>query len=92
MVILVKILTTSIDAPLFNPACVINCQDWRKCRAFCSQTGDNGVNRKMVKFDVTKVSPEAKSVSQEILKKYGFAKVQAVSAGAATFYVWVSCF
>ncbi|KAK2179653.1 hypothetical protein NP493_478g03003 [Ridgeia piscesae] len=66
--------------------------DWRKCRAFCCQTGDNGLNRKILNFDMTKVRPGAKPISKEILNKYRFSEVQAVSAGAATFYVWVSCF
>ena len=70
---------------------LINRQDWKQCRKICCQTGDKGLNRKILDFNITQIHPDKVSKSNAILERYRLAEVQTVSAGAATFYVWVSC-
>ena len=43
-----------------------------------------------MKFDIKKVHPELMARCKEVLDKYTVTEVQTVSAGAGTFYVWVS--
>ena len=43
-----------------------------------------------MKFDTRKVHLELMARCREVLDEYTMAEVQTVSAGAGTFYVWVS--
>ena len=45
---------------------------------------------KLMTFDANNVKPEQAARCREIIDQYTVQDVQAVSAGAATFYVWVS--
>ncbi|KAI0242153.1 hypothetical protein LSAT2_014586 [Lamellibrachia satsuma] len=62
--------------------------DWKKCRAFCNPNGKEGLQRKIMKFDIKTVHPELMARCKEVLDKYTVTEVQTVSAGAGTFYVW----
>ena len=44
----------------------------------------------MKEFDLHSLSPEISARSDEILRKYELPEVSEKSAGAATFYAWVS--
>ena len=44
----------------------------------------------LMKFDASNVEPKLAARCREIIGVYTVEEVQAVSAGAATFYVWVS--
>ncbi|KAI0210891.1 hypothetical protein LSAT2_004330 [Lamellibrachia satsuma] len=61
---------------------------WRKCRACCVSNGRDGLQRKMMKFDASRVQPDQVVRCREILDNYTVNQAQVVSAGAATFYVW----
>ncbi|ESO03382.1 hypothetical protein HELRODRAFT_173674 [Helobdella robusta] len=61
---------------------------WRECQRLCNPQGSNGLNRKIILFDVAKVHPEIVSRSNQILEDVDISKVQTVSPGAGTFYVW----
>ena len=54
--------------------------------------GQMGMNRRIMEFDPSKVHPEITARSKEILDQVELREIQAVSAGAGTFYVWVGDF
>ena len=74
----------------FNERCMPFPQEWKTCRAFCNPNGQNGLQSKIMKFDTRKVHLELMARCREVLDEYTMAEVQTVSAGAGTFYVWVS--
>ncbi|KAK2178828.1 hypothetical protein NP493_527g02003 [Ridgeia piscesae] len=61
---------------------------WKVCRTFCMPSGPDGLQRKFLTFDVSKLHPEIVARCKQILDKYTVTQVQRVSAGAGTFYVW----
>ena len=65
-------------------------QDWKKCRAVCNPNGKNGLQRKIMTFDTKAVHPELMARCKEILDEFSVTEVQKISAGAGTFFVWVS--
>ncbi|KAI0210892.1 hypothetical protein LSAT2_004331, partial [Lamellibrachia satsuma] len=61
---------------------------WKTCRSCCYPDGPNGLQRKFLKFNVSKVPMELVARCKDMLDKHTVTQVQKVSAGAATFYVW----
>jgi len=55
-----------------------------------SKKGKDGLKRRIVAFDSSSIRPAVITRAKEILRKYDMESVQIASAGAATFYLWVS--
>ncbi len=65
-------------------------QDWNTCKKFANPHGPAGLNRRLQTFDIDHLHPEIGARCKELLQGLEFKQMQAVSAGAATFYVWVN--
>ena len=55
----------------------------------CNPQGREGLNKKILNFNITAVHPEIAARAKQILAAYELKDLQAVSPGAGTFYVWV---
>lgn len=65
-------------------------QIWKNVQALVGKTGKDGLKRRCLEYDPDKMLMPTASRAKELLSKYGLDDVRDVSAGAATFYVWVS--
>jgi hypothetical protein len=63
-------------------------ESWKACQRLCNPQGAKGLNRKLYGFKASQVHPEIIARSKEMLDDYDLNKVQSVSPGAVTFYVW----
>lgn len=54
------------------------------------KTGKESLKRRVMEFKVKDAKPEVAKEAKSILLKYDIDEVRDVSAGAATFYLWVS--
>jgi len=59
-------------------------------QALVGKTGKEGLKRRCLECDAAKIPKEAAKRAQELLEKHELDEVRDVSAGAATFYVFVS--
>ena len=66
------------------------CQDWKNVQALVGKTGKEGLKRRCLECNAAKISMAAASRAKELLDKQELDEVRDVSAGAATFYVFVS--
>ena len=66
-------------------------QEWRDCQRLLNPQGTNGLNRRVLDFNIEQVHPEIAARSKAMLEEEDLSleKVQAVSSGAGTFWVWV---
>lgn len=65
-------------------------QHWCGVQSLIGRTGKDSLKRRVASFDVKKVRAETLHRAQELLSLYDLTIVQEASAGAATFYLWVS--
>ena len=65
-------------------------QDWKNVQALVGKTGKEGLKRRCLECVPYKINPDAAKRSKELLGGYDLDDVRDVSAGAATFFVWVS--
>lgn len=70
--------------------CSRTLQEWIKVQNILSRTGKESLLQRVGRFDIDKVDPGMAMGAKEILKDLTLQQVRVVSAGAATFYVWVS--
>jgi hypothetical protein len=68
----------------------VYCQDWKNVQALVGKTGKEGLKRRCLECNAAKISTAAASRAKELLDKQELDEVRDVSAGAATFYVFVS--
>lgn len=65
-------------------------QVWRTCQALMSKTGKESMMRKISKFDPRVVPLSSAAASRKILAPFSKEQIRDASAGAATFFIWVS--
>lgn len=65
-------------------------QNWFGVQNLIGKTGREALKKRVENFDVKTVSLESLHRTKEILRNYDLSIVQDASAGAATFYQWVS--
>ena len=68
----------------FNPM-----QDWSTVQKMCGTLGHEGLNRRILELEVEDLHPEIVARTKQIVKPLKHTQVQMVSAGAASFHVWV---
>ena len=59
-------------------------------QALVGKTGKDGLKRRCLGLEVDMIKIPAATRAKELLKQFGLDDVRDVSAGAATFYLWVS--
>lgn len=64
-------------------------QNWRTCQALLNKTGKEGVMRRIGKFQPKDGNAKTAAQAKSILEPYSREQIRDVSAGAATFYLWV---
>ena len=65
-------------------------KNWKNLQALLGKTGKEGLKRQVTTLDPLKVSDStADYTEKEYLKQHQLDTIRDVSAGAATFYVWV---
>lgn len=66
-------------------------KNWKNMQALLGKTGKEGLKRQVTSLDPVKVSDSiADYTERHYLKQHQLDTIRDVSAGAATFYVWVS--
>lgn len=65
-------------------------QDWKDVQVLIGKTGKESLKRRVSEFDVEKLSMSLAFKVKDLLKNYELNEIRDTSAGAATFYVWVS--
>ena len=65
-------------------------QDWKTVQALVGKTGKEGLKRRCLELDAKKLSTKIAKRAQKLLEKYELDEIRDISAGAATFFVWVS--
>ena len=65
-------------------------QVWKNVQALVGKTGKEGLKRRCLGCEPAKLDQQAAKRAKEILDGFNLDDVRDVSAGAATFYVWVS--
>ena len=65
-------------------------QDWKTVQALVGKTGKEGLKRRCLECVPEKINKDASNRAKELFHSFGLEDVRDVSAGAATFYVWVS--
>ena len=65
-------------------------QNWRTCQALMSKTGRESMMRKISQFDPRAVPMKAAEQARRVSRAYTTDQIRDASAGAATFYIWVS--
>ena len=68
----------------------LSLQIWKHVQALVGKTGKEGLKRGCLQCDPGKIKTEAAARAQHLLSAFNLEEVRDVSAGAATFYVWVS--
>lgn len=64
-------------------------QVWKTCQSILGKTGRESVMRKIQKFDPKDCFLDAALASKKAISGYTLEHIRDVSAGAATFFVWV---
>ena len=65
--------------------------NWRNMQALLGKTGKEGLKRQVTSLDPLRVDmPKADYAFDKYLKETDLETIRDTSAGAATFYVWVS--
>jgi len=84
-------LTSSPDCIFLTVTDVFNSlQDWRNVQVLIGKTGKESLKRRVSDFDVEKLGMNVALKVKEMLTNYQLNEIRDTSAGAATFYVWVS--
>ena len=65
-------------------------KDWKNVQALIGKTGKQSLKRRIQILDVNKLKEETVKKAKELLKDIKLEDVVTISAGAATFYSWVS--
>ena len=65
-------------------------QDWEDVQVLMGKTGKNGMLRRVRQFDTVDVQPDTKYRVEKTLNEHSETEVRLASAGAGTFYVWVT--
>ena len=65
-------------------------KDWKNVQALVGKTGKEGLKRRCLECEPHKLNPDAATRAKVLLSQFGLDDVRDVSAGAATFYLWVS--
>ena len=65
-------------------------QEWVNCQRMFSVVGRESLNRRILDLNIQTLHPEILARVDQILNGLNLKQVQHISAGAATFYVWVS--
>ena len=66
-------------------------QDWKYIQALLGRTGKEGLKRQCTTLDATTIVQTATNLAdKKYLSKHDLETVTDISAGAATFFVWVS--
>ncbi|CAH1249741.1 CLCA2 [Branchiostoma lanceolatum] len=64
-------------------------QNWQAVQALMGKTGKLGIKRMVAECDPDMIPREKAERAAKLLSEFDLAQVRDVSAGAATFYVWV---
>ncbi|XP_019614189.1 PREDICTED: epithelial chloride channel protein-like [Branchiostoma belcheri] len=64
-------------------------QNWQAVQALMGKTGKQGIKRMVAECDPDMIPREKAERAAKLLSEFDLAQVRDVSAGAATFYVWV---
>ena len=65
-------------------------QVWKHVQALVGKTGKEGLKRCCLQAEPSKINPTAAQRAGTLLAEHDLEEVRDVSAGAATFFVWVS--
>ena len=65
-------------------------KDWKVCQQLCNPHGREGLVRKLAQFEISNLNLEIVARVKQMLSGLQLIQVQAMSAGASTFFVWVS--
>lgn len=65
-------------------------QQWKQVQIMIGKTGKDSLKRRVSEFKVEDLKIEVALKAKLIFQEYQLDDVRDVSAGAATFYVWVS--
>ena len=64
-------------------------QEWKTVQALVGKTGKDGLKRRCLECVPYKINPDAAKRCKQLLGEFDLDDVRDVSAGAATFFVWV---
>ena len=64
-------------------------QDWKTVQALVGKTGKEGLKRRCLECKPEKLKESEAKRAQHLLSAFALDDVRDVSAGAATFYLWV---
>lgn len=62
---------------------------WKTVQALVGKTGKEGLKRRCIECKPDKINVTDAKRAQALMEKYELDEIRDVSAGAATFYVWV---
>lgn len=62
---------------------------WKTVQALVGKTGKEGLKRRCIECKPEKINPTDAKRAKTLLDKFELDEIRDVSAGAATFYVWV---
>lgn len=65
-------------------------QSWIYCQKLLVPEGQDGLNRKLMKFNADDIDPFIVQRVRKLLEGIDLRDVQKASPGAATFFVWAS--
>lgn len=65
-------------------------QEWKTCQIILGKTGKESIMRHISNFDPKDCYLDVALSSKMLLEPYSLEQIRDVSAGAATFFVWVS--
>ena len=65
-------------------------QNWRTCQALVGKTGRESLMRRISSFDPKDCSLSVAQMAKHMIENYSMSQIRDVSAGAATFFGWVS--
>ena len=65
-------------------------QAWKAVQALVGKTGKESLKRRCLECDASKINMAAAKRARQLLDRHELDEVRDVSAGAATFYVFVS--
>ena len=65
-------------------------QDWKEVQALVGKTGKESLKRRCLELDASTLQDTIARRAQKLLGKLELDEVRDISAGAATFFVWVS--
>ena len=61
-------------------------------QALVGKTGKDGLKRRCLEFEPHKLNPKVAARAKDLFGGFSLDDVRDVSAGAATFYLWVSAY